>query len=460
MKNRLPAGVRARLFFYNLLSPAALLAMLPGLARRMARRGNYRRKFGQRFGIYDAQTRERLRSGEWTWVHSISVGETVLALKIARKMKELDPGLRVVLSATTSTGFALAEQSAEDWIEVLYNPLDAAWIVRRALALVRPRRLIFIEAIWPNLLACAKKRGIPAALIARLSPRSAARFRRFRFFTDPIFRLLDAICVQEPDDTALWQALGADAAKIHVTGNAKFDHSPAPPKRLGEFRELLRGLGVREDAPILLAGSTFPGEERILAEVFRKLRAEFPQLFLIIVPRHVERTGEAAADVTESGLTFALRTAADVGAGAAAGAAAAASASAASGGRGPGPDTAPDCLIVNTTGELREWYHAATVVFIGKSLTSTGGQNPVEAVAAGKPVIFGPHMENFRAIVEQWLAADAAIQVADAAALEAQTARLLRDPDLRAALAGRARRIAAAHEGATARIAQLLSRLR
>jgi 3-deoxy-D-manno-octulosonic-acid transferase len=450
-QSHVPIGVRMRLLFYNALFPFALLWMLPALALRIIRRGNYRRKFGQRFGLYDPQVRARLKSREWTWIHSISVGETVLALKLARKMKALDPALNIVLSATTSTGFALAEEAAQaeqaatnrsqpasgertDWLEILYNPLDAPFIVRCALSLVRPRRLVFIEAIWPNLLAQAKQRAVSTALIARLSPRSEARFRRFRFLTGPIFRLLDAICVQEREDIARWTSLGADAAQIQVTGNIKFDYTPAPSKRVEEFRAFLRALGVKPDAPILLAGSTFPGEERILAKVFRKLREQFPELFLIIVPRHVERTDQVVADVIASGLSVALRSAT------------------------PGIRTAEpaDCLIVNTTGELRDWYYVATVVFIGKSLTSTGGQNPVEAVAAGKPVIFGPHMENFRAIVARWLAHAAAIEITDPTSLERTVAKLLRDKTLRDTLAHRAREIAAAHEGATERTARLL----
>jgi 3-deoxy-D-manno-octulosonic-acid transferase len=423
-----------RLFFYNIFFPFILTWMLPALALRMMRRGNYQRKFGQRFGRFDAEVRKRLMSREWTWIHSISVGETILALKLARKMKELQPRLNIVLSTTTSTGFAVAEEAAADWLEVIYNPLDVAWIVRRALSLVKPRRLIFIEAIWPNLLANASRRGIPTALIARLSPRSEARFRKARFLTGPIFRLLDVISVQEPEDLARWRSLEADDAQIHLTGNIKYDQAAPPPKRVEEFHAFLRALGVKPDAPILLAGSTFPGEERIVAEVFKKLRCEFPDLFLIIVPRHVERTDVVVADLLATGLSFALRTAA------------------------PGTRQ-PDCLIINTTGELRDWYALATVVFIGKSLTSTGGQNPVEAVLAGKPVVFGPHMENFRPIVAQWLTAEAAIQVAGPNALEFQTARLLRSPPLRITLAERARKIVAEHKGSTERAAQLLLNL-
>ena len=143
------------LLIYNLVFPFAFLAMLPGLARRMVRRGNFRRKFGQRFARYDEGTRRRLGEGGWVWIHSISVGETLLALRLIRQMRELHPGLRVVLSATTSTGFALAEENSSEWLEPVYNPIDAWPLVRRALDAIRPERLIFIEAVWPNLLAQA-----------------------------------------------------------------------------------------------------------------------------------------------------------------------------------------------------------------------------------------------------------------------------------------------------------------
>jgi len=422
------------LWIYNLFFPFAFVAMLPGLARRMVRRGNYRRKFGQRFGQYDAAVRARLAEGGWVWVHSISVGETLLALRLIRRMRELRPGLRVVLSATTSTGFALAEENACEWLEAIYNPIDAWPLARRALETVRPERLIFIEAIWPNLLAQAAARGIPTALVARLSPRSEGRFRRFRFFTGPIFRLLDAISVQEPEDVERWGSLGAAAGQIHVMGNIKFDQPAQRDERAEQFRAVLERLSVPAGAPVLLGGSTFPGEEGMLARICMRLRAEFPVLFLIVVPRHVERANEAAAEITEAGLSFALRSAAS------------------------DRDAPPGCLLVNTTGELRAWYELASVVYIGKSLSpaAKGGQNPVEPVFAGKPVLFGPHMENFRAVVSRLLAGEAAIEVRDEAALEEAVAGLLREPVRGEALARRALGIVSAHEGATERTARLV----
>jgi 3-deoxy-D-manno-octulosonic-acid transferase len=435
----LPADARRSLLVYNLFFPLVFLALLPGYLARMLRRGGFRAKFGQRLARFATEDRARLAVGDWTWVHSISVGETFLALKLARKIRELDPSRRIVLSVTTSTGFAVAEPAACEWLEVIYNPLDLRSIVNRTLDTVRPRQLIFIEAIWPNLLAEAKRRGIRTGFVPRLSPRSERRFRKVSGLVAPIFRLLDTLTVQEPADVARWQSLGVPAERIAVTGNSKFDHSSMPSPRVEEFRRLLLACGVPDNAPVLLGGSTFPGEERILAEVLCALRAEFPSLLLILVPRHVERTEQVLHDLAPLGLQVTLRS----------------SLTGATRSTTVPPPAAsvavPDVLVVNTTGELRDWYHLASVVFIGKSLTSTGGQNPVEAAMAGKPVLFGPHMENFEPIISQWLAADAAIRINDAETLRVEIGALLRNPARCRTLNQRAVAIASAHTGATQR---------
>jgi len=428
---------RLSLFLYNLLFPFALLAMLPNLLMRLVRRGNYQRKFGQRFGIYDPQLQARLGSGEWIWIHSISVGETFLALKLAQKMRTLDPAILIVLSVTTSTGFALAEKSATGWLEVIYNPLDALPFVHRALKFVRPAQLIFVEAMWPNLLLGAKKRGIPVIMIPRLSERSERRFRKFRFFTGGFFGAFDCMCAQEPEDPPRLESVGADPEKIQVTGSIKFDHADDKPStRVAEFRALVKMLGVKDGSPILLAGSTFQGEEKILADMFVELRHQFPDLFLILVPRHVERTPEVIAEIKPLGFRIARRSTL------------------------ANRAMKADCLIVDTTGELRDWYHLASVVFIGKSLTSFGGQNPVEAAVAGKPVIFGPHMENFRNIVQLLLARKAAIQVANPLELKSEIERLLALPQLLQEMSGRAHDALVSHQGATERAAKLLLGMR
>lgn len=425
-------NARLSLFIYNLLFPFALLAMLPDILLRMVRRGNHRHKFTQRLGFYGREVKTRLAEGGRTWIHSISVGETFIALKLARKMKALDPSLKVVVSVTTSTGFALADKSASEWLEAIYNPLDALPFVQRALKFIRPRQIIFIEAMWPNLLLGAKKRGIPVAMIPRLSERSGRRFEKFRFFTGGFFAAFDCLCAQEAEDAPRLAAVGADPAKIHVTGGIKFDYADdVASSRAGELRDLLRGLGIDEEAPTLLAGSTFPGEEIILARLFLELREKFPDLFLILVPRHVERTPAILEEIKPLGISIALRTK-------------------------TAESTKADCLIVDTTGELRDWYHLGSVTFIGKSLASYGGQNPVEAAAAGKPVVCGPHMENFKNVLRLLLEHRAAIQVPDAGELKNEIARLLADPGLRREMGSQAHKALTSHQGATGRAAALL----
>lgn len=417
---------------YNLFFPVVLLALLPGFLFRMLRRGKYRHKFGQRFAIYSPRVREKLARGGWTWIHAVSVGEVLIAQKFIRELKRREPDLHVVLSTTTSTGYALASTEKSDWLEPIYNPVDFLWTVRGALRLIRPRRLILVEAeIWPNLTAEAKAQGASLSLVnARLSARSESRYRRVRGLVGPVFNQLDLLCVQEEADAERWAALGVDRAKILITGSIKFDDAEETTPTRRDFRPALRELGVPDDAPILLAGSTHAGEERILGEIVLRLREAYPNLFYIAVPRHAERWRSVREDLTQLGFRVALRAGDER------------------------PVENPDALLVNTTGELREWYNCATVVFVGKSLTAHGGQNPAEAVAAGKAVIVGPNMENFLTLVSQFVRGQGIIQVPDAAALEAAARDLLSDAPKRAFLAANGARCLTVHRGATARTSE------
>src|SRR5437773_4822392 len=212
-------------FIYNLLWPLGLLFFLPGYFTKMLRRGGYREKFGQRLGIYDRELRARLSKQRSTWLHAVSVGEVNVALKLANALRRLEPDLRCVLTTTTTTGFALARKNAPRWIEVMYTPLDYLTMMRRAFSVIRPARILLVEAeVWPNLVAFAHARRIPIALInARLSPRSERRFRQFRFFVAPTFQLLDLVCAQEPEDVDRWAALGVKRDRIRSVGSIKYD---------------------------------------------------------------------------------------------------------------------------------------------------------------------------------------------------------------------------------------------
>jgi 3-deoxy-D-manno-octulosonic-acid transferase len=245
--------------------------------------------------------------------------------------------------------------------------------------------------------------------------------------------------VAEPEDIARWQSLGVERERIVCTGSVKFDDTAAAPARETEFRALLRSLGVPPSAPILVAGSTWAPEERALAAALLELRSEFPALFLVLVPRHVERAESILRDLAPLDLRIALRS------------------------RLPASHQPPaaSVLLVDATGELRDWYALATVAYVGKSLPSVdevGGQNPAEPAALGCPVLFGPHMENFAAVVELLRRRDGALQISSAAELAPQIGALLRDPERRAALGARGQAALQTHRGATARTVELIAR--
>lgn len=422
---------------YNIAFPFVLLVLLPGFLFRMAKRGKYRHKFGQRFGIYSPRVRRKLAQGGWTWVHAVSVGEVLIALKLIRELKKSDPELRVVLSTTTSTGYALASRETSEWLEAIYNPVDFFWTAKRAVKLIRPRLMILVEAeIWPNITAEARAQGAKLALInARLSTRSEKRYRMARVLVAPIFGQLDLACVQEPADAERWAALGVKRENILCTGSIKFDDAVEEGRVPRDFRPTLRELGVADEAPVLFAASTHAGEEEILGRIYLRLREKFPNLFYLVAPRHAERGKDIQASLERLGLKTVLRAG------------------------GEEPSVPPDTLIVNTTGELRDWFRCAQAVFIGKSLTAKGGQNPVEAVAAGKPVVFGPNMQNFATITAQFVREHGAVQAADEAGVEQTLREFLENPKEASLLAERGAACLAGHRGATQRTVEALAKL-
>jgi len=421
---------------YNLAFPFVLLAMLPAFLVRMVRRGQYRHKFWQRFAIYSPGVRAKIENTGRIWVHAVSVGEVNIALKLIHEFRAADPAASFVLSTTTSTGFKLAATRKSTWLEPIYNPLDFLPVARRAVRLIRPRLLVLVEAeVWPNIVCEARRTGAKAALVnTRLSQRSEKRFRLARPITAPVFNQLAALCLQEPSDRARWTSLGIDPAKLLVTGSIKFDDEAQPPRPVRDFRPVLESLGVPPNAPVLLGGSTFEGEEKLLAETHRSLRKKFPSLFLILVPRHQERGDSVARELASLGLRVARRTR-------------------------PEPGQNPDLLLVDTTGELASWYHLATVVFIGKSLAARGGQNPAEPITAGVPVVFGPNMQNFQPLADTLVREGGAIQVPTPAELEPAIASLLENPARRESTVRAAANCLLSHRGATRRTVAHLRQL-
>jgi 3-deoxy-D-manno-octulosonic-acid transferase len=401
----------------------------------MFKRGGYRRDFGQRFARYSPDLRARFAQGEWIWFHAVSVGELLAALKILEELHRRQPTWRFVVSSTTSTAHAIALDKQKDWWAAIYTPLDLPLIVRRALATVRPRAVVLTESeMWPNFVWSAARRGLPIVLVnARVSPRSGRRYRRFAAIIRSVTRYLSGVGLQEPEHGDLWAHLGVAANRRHLTGSVKYDpaHTDQAPR---DFAPVLRAWGISAGDPILLAGSTHEGEEEILADALKKLRTIFPSARLLIAPRHVERSAHIQQRLTGAGWKIDLRSATPSG-------------------------NTPDILLIDTTGELRDWYAVAQVVFIGKSLCGVGGQNPVEAILAGRPVLFGPHMENFAELRAALEANGGAIGVTDAESLAAAATTLLQNPADGDDLVARANEALAPHRGATARTAALIEKM-
>jgi 3-deoxy-D-manno-octulosonic-acid transferase len=406
-------------FLYNILFTLGFIVSAPFYFLKMRRRGNWREGFGQRFGRFSAKVKQAMTNRHVLWIHAVSVGEVNIATQLIVAIERRMPNLKIVVSTTTSTGMGELQKLLPSHIHKIYYPIDRNSFVRRSLIAMHPEAIVLVEAeIWPNFLWTANHLGIPTFLVnARLSPKSYRGYRRFGFLFRPIFASFSGVGCQNEADAERLRQLGCRTESIEVVGSLKFDAAKLEERRLLDVPRLLGQLGVPPDAPVIVGGSTHAGEEGILAESFLRLRQRFPNLFLVVVPRHFERGKEAGREIADKGVRFVYRK--DV---------------------TPASQYKPgevDCLLVNTTGELKHFYESATAIFVGKSLTAQGGQNPIEPAALAKPILFGPHMTNFAEISAAFLAKGGAAQVRNVDELTEAFAELLANPD-RATTMGRA----------------------
>ena len=423
---------------YNVLFVIGFTLIMPRFLWRMARRGGYARHFAQRFGRYAPELRARLAEGGRVWIHAVSVGEVGVALRLMQELRTARPELRFVLSTTTSTGHAVASKQLDAETLLIYFPLDIPLISRRVMRLIRPKALLLIEnEMWPNLIRAAHAQDVPVAMInARISPHSFRGYRKLRAFTRRLLPHINLICAQGEADARRLIELGAPTANVHVMGSAKYDLAPASDGGAEKARSVLNTAGFSADGLILLGGSTWAGEEAALLDAFLALRTQIPHLILVLVPRHAERRAEVLREIETRRLRVVCRSALQPGF------------------QPPAPP--PDVLLVDTTGELRNFYAVADVIFVGKSLTAHGGQNIIEPAVCAKPVIIGPNMENFESIVPDFLAAQALLQVRDAAELRQAIARLLQKPAEAQAMGSRAAQVVRSKAGALEATVKLL----
>jgi 3-deoxy-D-manno-octulosonic-acid transferase len=411
---------------YSLLLYVALPLVLLRLLWRSLRSPAYRQRWRERLGVYGD---EPLRAG--LWVHAVSVGETQAAAPLIKHFLEHHPGEGVMVTTTTPTGSQRLRALFEDQVRHVYTPYDLSPVVRRFLDRVRPRLLVVMETeVWPNMLRACKDRGIPAILAnARLSERSARGYARLGGLARSTFGRFAAIAAQGSSDAEHFRALGAPAARVHVTGSLKFD--VRLPASLQEGAEVVRRRwGI--ERPVWVAASTHEGEEEQVLAAHREVLERLPRALLVLVPRHPERFDRVAALVARQGLTLARRSA----------------------GGACGAKT--QVFLGDTMGELPVFIAAADAAFIGGSLVEIGGHNLLEAAAVGVPAAIGPHVFNFAEITALMVTEGAAVQVADSAALARTMAEWLSDASLRARIGEHGRRVVEENRGALRRLIVLI----
>lgn len=416
----------------------ALLALSPWLVWRAARTGRYRQhllaKLLGRTCVSNPQRKPV------AWFHAVSVGEVNLLGTLVPAFRARHPDWKIVVSSTTDTGLAEARKRFAD-LDVIAWPFDFTWAVASALDAVKPALVVLTESeLWPNFLAAASTRNVPVVVAnARMSPRS---FRRLARVAGParrlLFRHVTTFAVQEPDYTARLRQLGVPDAKLVTTGSIKYDgalkaRATDATRRLQTLLGLAAG-AERPDPLVLLAGSTHAPEEALVLATFASLRARFPHLKLILVPRHPDRFEEVARLVEASRLLFVRRSAVVA----------------------PLAEM-PAVVLLDTVGELGAAWGLADVGFTGGSLDGVrGGQSMIEPAGYGVPAVFGPHVWNFRTAAKRLVEVGGAVMVRDASELEAALANLISDSELRERMGSAARALVQRQQGATLRTLDVL----
>lgn len=425
---------------YSVLIVAFFAVMSPYLVYQAVRYRKYVRSLPQRLGYLPVSF--NLDGDESIWIHAVSVGEVLTARALLPELRVRYPRLRIFLSTTTMTGQEIAKNNLQYVDAVFYFPFDFGFIVRRTLRLVKPRLFIMMETeIWPNLLRACHRSGVKTMLVnGRISSRAYPRYRLARWFFRPVLQHIDRFCMQSDESARRIIDIGAERERVVVTGSLKFDSLEIPGATAAADRghnRVLRYFRITPDRPVVIAASTLKGEEEHVLEAFQRIRATMTSALLIIAPRKPERFDEVERVARRRGWNVARRSELRV-------------------------DAEPRCdvVILDTIGELAQLYQVATAVFVGGSLVDAGGHNILEPAVFGKPIVFGPHMQNFAEIARAFVDNGAAIQVRTGRELEPVLLDLLGDPVKRARLGAAARALVEANRGARTKslavIAQLL----
>ncbi|MBN2539258.1 MAG: 3-deoxy-D-manno-octulosonic acid transferase [Deltaproteobacteria bacterium] len=398
--------------------------------------GKYRKSIGPKFGFIPQEVFEEMKGSPRIWVHAVSVGEVTAAAPIVSSLRERYPKACIVLSTSTETGQEMARRLVTDATSHMYYPLDIPMVVRRVIDRVNPDIFVPVETeIWPNFIRACRKRGTKIVMVnGRISPRSFGRYRKTRFFWKRIMNTIDMIGAISAIDASRLETLGVKPSKIHVLGNSKYDSLAA-----GVDDALRNTIETRLEIPhetkVFVAGSTHEGEEEVVLKVYRGLLERYPDMVLIIVPRHPERGGAVRSLAHDEGFNDCI-TMTEINRG-----------EKRSGRR---------VIIVDVIGELFKVYSLATIVFCGGSLVPRGGQNILEPAAWGKVVLYGPSMADFTDERERLEMAGGGITVRDDRELLEEALKLMEKPETLHRKGEAGREIVTSNMGAARRYAEMI----
>lgn len=419
---------------YNVLMFTAICMLFPLWMPIVALREKHRRAFSKRLFMPaltdDEKTGGVNGNGQRIWIHALSVGEVLSAEPLVRALAQAHGRSRLFFTASTHTGFEIAARVIAPHVGAMrYFPYDTPFSVNRAFKVVNPRKVVIVETdIWPNFLFRVKQRRIPVYLInARLSDRSFNGYKRIRFFTAPLLTGFNRICVQTDLDRQRFREIGIAGERLVTVGNIKFDQTPAEvsPGKKEQLDKLFRQSAER---PIWVAGSTHEKEEEILTDAYLKICASGIDPVLIIAPRNPGRAGEVRNGLTRRGVHAITM-----------------------GQLEKQQSERAGVVVIDRIGVLRSLYTLADVAFVGGSLVNAGGHNPLEPASVAKPILFGPHTNDFRWICQTLENAGGAIRVFNAQQLSGRVAELIQDKEKRDHIGQCAYGVFAGNQGAVAR---------
>jgi len=412
---------------YNMLLIIATVVLFPVILFKLIMVPKYRGGLTQKLGRLRKGVMRVIRGTRPIWVHAVSVGEVMAAHPLIRELKKKYPGRKLILSTVTVTGYFTARRRVPEADAVFFFPFDYPWIVRRVIHNINPQVVLVAETeLWPNFFRELKKAGIPSAVInGRISLKSHKNYLKFRKFFSLVFNNVDLFCMQSEADALRIREIGAAAEKVMITGNLKFDQNMTKTQPILTI--------IQPGRKVITAGSTHRGEEAALLDIFTQLRVKYPELLLILAPRHPERFTEVETLVNNAGYECQRRTQLKV--------------------------PVKDVLLLDTIGELRAFYSLCDIAFVGGSLVKVGGHNLLEPAAMKKPVIFSRYMYNFKEISEALMSAGGGVMVKDKGELYIQLDKLLSDTELAKRMGERAFRVIEMNSGAAKKTIDAIGRL-